>query len=90
MKYFSRANIYKASNVSFNPENNIALSYDWYQLTRVINGTMILNNYGYSNTTIKHVYKVRRLLADLGRPVHLVMLQGACKTLTQQLSITRQ
>lgn len=73
MKYYSRSNMYKASNVSFNPATNIALSYDWYQLTRVINGTMILNKYVYSNSTAKHVYKVRQLLADLGRPVHLVI-----------------
>lgn len=73
MKFMQRAQIYKASNLTFNPANNESHSYDWYLLTKVIDGKMVLNTYGYSNSTIKHVYKIRRLLESLGRPIHLTI-----------------
>lgn len=61
-----RANIYKASNVTFNPENFQAYSYDWWRFTDYINGRIVFNTYTYSSSTIKHQSKVRSLLSDLG------------------------
>lgn len=68
MKYMKRANIYKASNVTFSPETMRAYSYDWWLFTDVIGGKLVFNWYTYSNTTAKHQRKVYALLRDeLGR-----------------------
>jgi hypothetical protein len=66
MKYYSRLKLWKAPNLTFNPETREAYSYGWYQLLAVINGNLVLNIYNYSNTTVKHVHKLRRLLNTLG------------------------
>lgn len=66
MKYNHKANIYKASNVIFNPETEVATSYDWWQFVKRINGQLVFNNYYYRSTTCKHQSKVRRLLGELG------------------------
>ena len=71
MKYFKRTNMYKLSNVTFNPENNESLSYDWWCFTKMIGGKLVFNNYNYSPSTIKHQYKVRALLHDLGIKIDL-------------------
>jgi hypothetical protein len=73
MKYFKRANLYKASNVSFSPETCEARSYDWWVFTKMINGKLVFNNHSYSSSTIKHLYKVRSLLSDLGLKIDLVV-----------------
>lgn len=73
MKHFKRANIYKASNVTFNPETCEAISYDWWTFTKLVNGKLVFNNHGYSNSTRKHQYKVRRLLSELGLEVDLTV-----------------
>lgn len=65
MKYYKRLNVYKASNVEFNPETNTALSYDWYEVTKKIKGKIIFNRFNYSPTTIKHKYKIKYLLNSL-------------------------
>jgi hypothetical protein len=66
MKYFSRAGIYKASNVTFDPTALNARSYVWWQFVKRIGGKTVFNSYGYSNSTRKHQYKVRYLMHDLG------------------------
>ena len=66
MKHMKRANIYKASNVEFNPETIQATSYSWWRFVDVVNGLVVFNNYNYSNSTCKHQSKVRFLLSDLG------------------------
>lgn len=71
MKHFKRANIYKASNVSFNPETNEAYSYDWWCFVKRVNGKTVFNKYNYSPSTIKHQYKVRDLLRDLDIKIDL-------------------
>lgn len=65
LKYFPRLNLYKASNVTFDPGTCQGYSYKWYRLVDKIGGTVVLNSYAYSNTTIRHIYKVRRVLEDL-------------------------
>jgi hypothetical protein len=71
MKYFTRLKIYKASNVTFNPETVSAISYDWWQFVRKIDGKIVFNSYRYSVTTAKHQRQVRQLLNELGLVIHL-------------------
>jgi hypothetical protein len=71
MKYMKRANIYKASNVTFNAETHEAVSYNWWTFVKRINGALVFNNYGYSNSTRKHQSKVRTLLSELGLTIDI-------------------
>ena len=71
MKHFKRKNIYKASNVSFNPETYEAYSHDWWCFVKVIGGKVVFNSYYYSPSTCGHQYKVKRLLNKLGINIDL-------------------
>lgn len=73
MKHFKRLNLFKANNVTFNPETNVATSYDWWEFTSVINGKLVFNSYNYSPSTTKHQYKVRALLNELGINVDITI-----------------
>lgn len=73
MRHMKRANIYKASNVTFDPKTIKAYSYDWWCFVKVINGKVIFNDYNYSNTTIRHQRKVRRLMRELGIKIDLII-----------------
>lgn len=66
MKYYTTQNLYKASNVQFDPETIRAYSYGWWEFVRTVGDKVVFNNFPYSNTTIKHQWKVRRLMNDLG------------------------
>lgn len=66
MKLMQRSQTYKASNVEFNPKTLVATSYGWWKFVAVVEGKVIFNAFNYSNTTVKHQYKVRSLLAELG------------------------
>lgn len=66
LKYFPRLNLYKSSNVTFDPVTCQGYSYKWYRLVDKIGNTVVLNTFPYSNTTIRHIYKMRRLLESLG------------------------
>lgn len=65
LKYFPRLNLYKSSNVTFDPVTCQGYSYKWYRLVDKIGNTIVLNSYAYSNTTVRHIYKMRRLLESL-------------------------
>lgn len=71
MKYYKRAGIYRASNVSFNPETCEAHSYGWWCFVRKVGGKVVFNRYRYSVSTSKHQNKVRTLLAQLGIRIDL-------------------
>lgn len=60
--------MYKNSSGSLtvNGETLESRSYSWYVLGMYINGEYVLNDYSYSSTTIKHVYKLRRFLKERG------------------------
>jgi len=73
MKYFSRTNEYKASNVKFEVETKRAYSYGYWKFTDVINGKLVFNSYSYSNSTARHQAKVRDLFDDLNIEVDLVI-----------------
>lgn len=66
MKYFSRSNMYKASNVTFSPETISAYSYGWWKFVGIVEGKVIFNNHRYSNSTSGHQQKTRSLLKELG------------------------
>lgn len=95
MKYYPRLQKYKASNLEFDVKSEIAYSYDWYQLFKVIDGVPILNVYKYSITTLKHVWKMRCLLHDLGyqnvlsieAPKGLQDLSGAAEYLNKRIAL---
>lgn len=71
MKYMKRAGVYKASNVTFNPETFNAYSYTWWRFVAKVDGVIIFNNHRYSPSTGKHQHKVRSLLIDLGVKVDI-------------------
>lgn len=60
-----RTGIYKASNVTFDPNTMTAQSYAWWDFVKVINGKLVFNDYNYSPTTNRHQRKVRALLREL-------------------------
>lgn len=80
MKYFTRAGIYKANNVTFNPKTIEAHSYSWWKFVDVIENKVIFNSYRYSVSTSKHQKKVLGLMHDLGIKIdHFLELpQGIC------------
>lgn len=56
-KYFTN---YKNS-CGFNPITGKGHSYSWYELTKVIKGKLVLNNYKYSQQTALHINKMKQL-----------------------------
>jgi len=69
MKYYTRLNRYKASNVEFDCNSLTAWSYGWWNFFRNINGLNVFNNYFYSVSTRGHQAKIRRLLHELNIPI---------------------
>lgn len=66
MKFYKRLNLYKASNVTFNPVTKEAFSYQWWKFTKIIDGKLVFNSYSYSSSTCKHQDKVAGVLSHLG------------------------
>lgn len=73
MKYYTRARIYKASNVSFDPNNLQAYSYSWWRFVEKYKGKVIFNDHFYSPSTSKHQSKVRSLMHSLGIRIDLTL-----------------
>ena len=73
MKYYSRLKLYKASNVTFDPIQCRVYSYDWWRFVDRIRGKVIFNSYTYSNSTVKHQFKLRRLLESLNINVDIML-----------------
>jgi hypothetical protein len=71
MKYYTKLKVWKASNFSYDPHREIAISYNWWHFVNRINGLLVFNNYAYSTTTRMHQHKMRRLLAQLGSTIDL-------------------
>lgn len=69
LKFYKRLNLYKASNVTFNPVTKEAFSYNWWKFTKVIEGKLVFNSYSYSPSTCKHQYKVKDVLRHLNLAV---------------------
>lgn len=73
MKFFKRSKEYRASNVSYSPATGKAYSYGWWLFVDRIDGLTVFNDYNYSNTTIRHQYKAKRLLEELGVNIDLTI-----------------
>lgn len=73
MKFSKKRNQYESSNVTFNVDKMDARSYNWWQFVAKINGKVVFNDHRYSNSTAKHLYKVKKLLKDLGVEIDLVV-----------------
>jgi hypothetical protein len=71
MKYFKRLQIYKASNVIYDPATKQAWSYGWWRFVEVVGGQVVFNSYNYSTATRGHQRKVRDLLDKLGVKIDL-------------------
>ena len=47
---------------TYNPRTKHGISYGWWDISRVIGGTLVINTYIFSNTTAKHISKAWKLL----------------------------
>lgn len=72
MKFMKRTGIYKASNVTFNPQTCEAVSYAWWRFVSKKDGLVFFNNYRYSPSTGRQQTKVRRLMEQLGIKIDVV------------------
>lgn len=79
MKYFPKLNLYKLSNVVFNPATLEAHSYGhWKFFGKAPNGDFVFSDYRYSSSTSAHQRKVRRFLDEKYsfHTVHYLELPG--------------
>jgi len=61
LKHYPRLKLYKYNDrLVYNPDTQIATSYNWYEIFKVINGVRCLNTHAYSVTTSKHVNILRQ------------------------------
>lgn len=65
MRLYPRLKQYKCSNLIYDIEQQIAHSYGWYVIAKRFNGIMVVNDYNYSNTTLTHSYKLKRLFDEI-------------------------
>jgi hypothetical protein len=64
-----KSGLYKASNLTFNPNTLEARSYEHWLFTKHVDGIgLVVNTYGFSTTTRKHQAKIRKLMVDLNVP----------------------
>lgn len=71
MKYFSKLNQYKASNLILDMNTLTATSYGWWEFVKPIGSKIVFNNYRYSVTTSCQQSKMRSLLRELGIKIDL-------------------
>ena len=65
LQWYPRLNLFKRSRLIFNPGTMVATSYDWYEIAKVINGKLVVNDYRYSVTTAKQVNQLKILFYQL-------------------------
>ncbi len=68
LRYMKRACYFKnySGSCGFNPLTGEGHSYNWYALSTVIKGQLVINSYSYSNQTCKHRNKLMQLCRLLG------------------------
>lgn len=67
LKYRPRLKYFKNGEKSgFDPMTGLGHSYDWYDLTRVFKGKLVLNTYRYSMQTCRHISDMRGLFEEMG------------------------
>ena len=91
MKYFPTKGVYKAgNNCTFNPETCEAYSYGWWRFVSYQHGVLIFNDYQYSATTRQHQSKVKRLLAEIGLEIGVVVeSRDSIPTLSKKSDLTK-
>ena len=62
MKYVKKRQRYESGRFAYNPLTRHCTSYDWWDISRVIGGTLVVNVHSYSPTTAHHVGKAWRAL----------------------------
>ncbi len=86
MKYFKRLKLYKSSNLTLDIENGIAYSYGWYEIAKRVDGQWYVNDYSYSQSTIKHAIKIKSQLQDLGLDFETIEAPRGLQKLDQSKS----
>lgn len=62
MRRLKRTGVYTASNVTYDPLRQEAVSYGWWHFVRRIEGVLVFNAHRYSVTTAAHQRKVRAVM----------------------------
>lgn len=62
MKYVKKRQRYESGKFAYYPLTKHCTSYDWWDISRVIGGTLVVNVHGYSTTTAHHVGKAWKAL----------------------------
>lgn len=65
MKYYSRSNTYKASNVIYDCNTKEAYSYGWWRFVECIGNKTVFNWYKYSSSTSAQQRKIAGVLRQL-------------------------
>ncbi len=77
LKYRPRLGYYKINtgNCTLTIENGNfrAKSYNWWSFVFVMDGILVFNDYGYSNSTSMHQSEVQRVLKELGQPIDVTI-----------------
>ena len=91
MKFYPRLGLYKAgANCTFNSTTKDAYSYGWWRFVSYQHGVLILNDYQYSATTRQHQSKVKRLLAEIGLEIGVVVeSRDSIPTLSKKSDLTK-
>lgn len=74
IKFYTRLGVFKNSRetMGFDPVRLSGHSYRWWSMVRKVRGKVLLNTFGYSNQTSKHIGKMHRILGILGIPYRTV------------------
>lgn len=70
MRYYKRLNIYRSGRLEYDPLTKESRSFNWYILSRKIGPYLVVNRYNYSITTIKHYYKICRVLRQANNEIN--------------------
>jgi hypothetical protein len=57
---------FEKQNLTFDPETFEGRSYRWYLISAKIGGKIVVNNYPYSRTTMRHYSEIMIMLRSLG------------------------
>lgn len=84
MKHLQKTNELKASNLVFNLNTLEGFSYKWYKIAMPLSQNEILvNNYNYSPTTVKHFYKLIKELKSRGFNIKTIEAPMGLQDLTE-------
>jgi hypothetical protein len=70
-RFFKKTGKYRISNCTFDTYTCVALSWDWWQFVRCIDGLVVFNSFRYSNSTSRHQRMTCALLSELGLTIDM-------------------